>query len=535
MNTYYNDPYIQIVYGDCREVLANLPAESVQCVVTSPPYWGLRKYSGEQDLIWGGEEDCRHLWGKQLVAVQSGGTDTPFAHKKDWDLGERSQGQFCSICGAWRGSYGLEPTLEMYIEHTIEILRAIRRVLRKDGVVFWDIGDSYATSPPGTRGGAMRWQHGDKAESIHDTTEYRKTFGGVIKPKDLCLIPERVVIAAQEDGWHTPSVIIWNKPNPMPESVTKRPTKSHDYILLLAKSADYYWDADAVREPHELSSIKRAETPANIRTRTKGVSMLEEELVKSLQWKPEEVILNPAGRNLRSVWTFPTEASGLEMCLKCKTVYESSAYHRLPSKIISKSEQVDKEARNRPLESSIHPYRGDGWGEQAIEGRDEETVVKICRCGASDWLSHFAVFPEKLPEICIKAATPEVGCCSRCGAPYERVISKSEGRARKDTRWAPGTEYGPSLKSTLDLVPERETVGWQPTCKCNAEVVPSSVLDPLAGSGRTGKVAKDLGRKAILIDTSEDYCRLAKRRIEVVPLPMIFPVEEGYTKAPDWF
>ena len=116
---------------------------------------------------------------------------------------------------AWRGAYGGEPVLELYVRHTLQILRELRRVLRKDGVLFWNIADSY-------------------------------------HKKSLALIPQRIAVAAQEDGWLVRSDIIWNKPNPMPSSVKDRPTNAYEHILVLTKSPKYFWDIDAVREPHKV-------------------------------------------------------------------------------------------------------------------------------------------------------------------------------------------------------------------------------------------------------------------------------------------
>jgi DNA modification methylase len=225
---------------DCR-LMTELPDESVQCVVTSPPYWGLRKYSGNQDLIWGGDSNCKHEWGKEIVRKKGyAGDKSTLAGIQTADITKEanSQGNFCSLCGAWRGAYGLEPTPEMYVRHTIEILREIRRVLRKDGVVFWNIGDSYASgkgtcfNPGGGKGSYSG--HGDRK----DAGAYPLDRGNIsmlqasgLKPKDLCLIPFRVAIAAQEDGWWVRSDIIWSKQNPMPESVKDRPTNSHESSL----------------------------------------------------------------------------------------------------------------------------------------------------------------------------------------------------------------------------------------------------------------------------------------------------------------
>jgi DNA modification methylase len=242
---YYSDLHAQLYNQDFRT--NELLDESVQTAVTSPPYWGLRKYSGEQDLVWG-DNHCEHEWGDLIPnpMVKSGKHGPASILTKTADAQhavrkESNQGSFCSLCGAWKGAYGLEPTPEMYVQHTIEILREIRRVLRRNGVCFLNLGDSYAGS--GSPGGDFRNGKGGD--------EYLRPYnrkGGTLKPKDLCLIPFRVAIAAQEDGWWVRSDIIWSKPNPMPESVTDRPTNSHEYILMLTKSARYYWDADAVRE-----------------------------------------------------------------------------------------------------------------------------------------------------------------------------------------------------------------------------------------------------------------------------------------------
>ncbi len=440
----------QIKYTDLHNTLYNqnfmdnhLPDESVQMVVTSPPYWGLRKYSGglEQMIVWGDmaefvpSKKYSDRWYFRLLwrAMQKGGV---FNRDKT----------------VWIGAYGLEPTPEMYVQHTIEILREIRRVLRKDGVVFWNIGDSYASkgggySDNGSRGntsvisaktqaavvkgkriarGSGRWGGGNNPSS------------GYLKEKDLCLIPSRVAIAAQRDGWGIRSDIIWSKSNPMPESVTDRPTNSHEHILMLTKSAKYYWDQEAVREPQTGNAHPRGTENGNEVYQTARGSYKD--------FKSPVVDL-PAGRNLRSVWTFPTQ-----------------------------------------------PYPE----------------------------AHFAVFPEKLPELCIKAATPEVGCCSKCGSPWTRVLEKglTDHSSETDSAYEKGTSANRLAKLRQsaranggEYVNANKTLGWEPQCKCNAEKVPSIVLDPFAGAGTSLWVAKKLNRKAIGFEISEEYCELIIKRI----------------------
>jgi DNA modification methylase len=195
---YHSDPWLDIHGGDCRDVLATLPAESVHCVVTSPPYWGLRSYG----------------------------------------------------VGADNGELGCESTPEEYVANMVAVFREVRRVLRDDGTVWLNLGDSYSSSTKGDNRTDAQSKgsgtfHGGSGERWHTGT-WKVDTG--LKPKDLVGIPWRTAFALQADGWYLRSDIIWAKPNPMPESVTDRPTKAHEYLFLLTKRATYWYDADAVRE-----------------------------------------------------------------------------------------------------------------------------------------------------------------------------------------------------------------------------------------------------------------------------------------------
>lgn len=248
---FYNDPCATIYKGNCLDILPGLPEASVQMVVTSPPYWSLRKYEGEQ------------------------------------------------VVEPWGCAYGLEPTPELYVEHTVEILAAIRRVLRKDGVVFWNLGDSYNGSGGDHKAGGKN-DASFQTDLLHGTRE-RKVSN--LKPKDLCLIPFRVAIAAQSDSWWVRSIIIWNKPNPMPESVRDRPTNSHEYILMLTKSERYYWDQEATREKSTDSESLSGHRHRN----PQKINAIDPEHAKTRAFQNIENGKTYPTRNLRSVWTFPTQ------------------------------------------------------------------------------------------------------------------------------------------------------------------------------------------------------------------------------------
>lgn len=255
-----------LVQADARRI--PLPDDSVQCCVTSPPYWGLRKYAGEQELIWGGTIACEHKWvTERYYTEQTAATETGEAfsvpgeaNKARLKAGRWRESNTCE-CGAWRGAYGLEPQIEMYVAHTVEILREVRRVLRPDGVCFWNVGDSYAAT-----GGMDDSKAGPKQQTVGgslregDRRPNRQRHAG-LKPKDLCLIPQRVALAAQADGWWVRSMIVWAKPNPMPESVRDRPTDAYEHIIMLTKSERYFWNPEALAMEPSASSLARLRQP----------------------------------------------------------------------------------------------------------------------------------------------------------------------------------------------------------------------------------------------------------------------------------
>jgi len=229
---------IRILVGDVRERLKELPDESVHCCVTSPPYFGLRDYG---------------------VA----------------------------------GQIGLETTPDAYIAELVAVFAEVRRVLRKDGTLWLNLGDSYAAN----RG----YQVSQSKHQAHDygTSNASKVPDG-FKQKDLLMVPARVALALQADGWWLRSDIIWHKPNPMPESVTDRPTSAHEHIFLLAKSQTYYFDADAVKEP-DVAGHKSGNGYARVDTKNVGVRLSYGGRGQEEQWEPG------GGRNIRNVWTIATQ------------------------------------------------------------------------------------------------------------------------------------------------------------------------------------------------------------------------------------
>ena len=249
-----------------------MPAASVHCAVTSPPYWGLRDY-GTPPQIWDGDADCRHRWGAEIA--KKGGGGQPGAKVQRWQHAgaglsghpAANGGAFCGRCGAWRGSLGLEPTYQLYVAHLVQVLHEVRRVLRGDGTLWLVIGDCYAAGAGKAKragGGAQgaAWQgkgpagyrgdHGgdpkSPAAALPGFQPNRMPQPG-LKPKDLVGVPWRVAFALQDDGWWLRRDNVWSKPNPMPESVRDRCTSAHEYLFHFSKSARYYYDGEAIKEP----------------------------------------------------------------------------------------------------------------------------------------------------------------------------------------------------------------------------------------------------------------------------------------------
>lgn len=241
---------INSVYqGDCLEVMREWPDCSVDCCVTSPPYWGLRDYGND-------------------------------------------------------GQIGLEPSPDEYIAKMVAVFAEVRRVLKPEGTCWLNLGDSYAGVNNQRSGvGEKRNLSTDKFHGGTAHLEQRCTTGNHnLKPKDLCMIPARVALALQADGWWLRSDIIWHKPNPMPESVTDRPTSAHEHIFLLTKSAKYWYDAVAIAEPSEHAGETRTTTAKSFAGQATGAGVKP-----TGNAKPGSVVHIKDTRNARNVWTIATK------------------------------------------------------------------------------------------------------------------------------------------------------------------------------------------------------------------------------------
>jgi DNA modification methylase len=409
----------RIEVGDCRDVLRSMLAQSVHTVVTSPPYFGLRDYG--------------------------------------------TQGQI-----------GLEPTPDEFVATLVDVFREVRRVLRDDGTVWLNLGDSYAGSwgaqsrggPPsesstlqgnGHVGGGPKI-HGLSGVQIKAHPKGTRTGsippGAEYKPKDLLGIPWMVAFALRADGWYLRSDIIWSKPNPMPESVTDRPTKAHEYLFLLSKRASYFYDADAIREPS----------------------------------------------------TDPAANGHFERYRHEYDAFDDNAAHRVTHGVDGGRGNQGIHARRQPAEA----------------GRNKRSVWTVATQPYAG--AHFATFPPKLIEPCILAGAPE-RACGECGTPWVKIIetdNPSKAHADENTLgWANTHSKTSNAQSSKSLHRQpggvystATVVGFEPSCSHGDGTARGVVLDPFAGAGTTGMVALQHGREFVGIELSPVYAQMARERIE---------------------
>jgi len=255
-------PVNQVLYGNCVKVMRSFPAESIDMVMFSPPYWGLRDYGLQTQTIWGGDPKCKHKWGSEIVTKTRGTVHGPNANVGNVLSGisgtEIDQGNFCVKCGAWRGQLGLEPDHGMYVAHMVEVCGEVKRVLKKTGSMYIVLGDTYAGSHCG-KGDKTLFQNYRRLKvegNLYDKPSPQAQSN--LPPKCLMGIPWRVALALIDDSWILRNCLVWHKPNHMPSSVKDRFSNTYEFIFFFTKSRKYYFDLDAVRErPKSFDFIRK--------------------------------------------------------------------------------------------------------------------------------------------------------------------------------------------------------------------------------------------------------------------------------------
>jgi len=359
-----------ITCSDALAFLKTLPDESVNTIVTSPAYFGLRSYMDGEDR-----------------------------------------------------EIGKEKTLPEYIQNLVLVFREVRRILREDGVAWVNLGDSYASAWAVSRRNVVG--NGSLINGTRPFRPNRLTDG--FKEKDLMMVPARVAIALQDDGWYLRQDCIWSKVNPMPGSQRDRPTTSHEHVFMLSKRPHYWYDEYAVREPAQNWGSRDR---SHFRNDTTDPLLKHHGLTKG-DFAEE-------GRTLRSVFTIPTEPSRAK---------------------------------------------------------------------------HYAAFPTKLVEICLKASCPSL-VCAVCGKPYVRVTRRTPMKIRR-TEWGDHAGNRTASSGTMLEPNHVEDLGLTPACACDNGTKRGIVLDPFMGSGRTAITALRLNRDYIGVDLNPEYVAMARDAVRI--------------------
>lgn len=299
---FYREPNAILYCGHVLDVLKDMPDESVDCVMTSPPYWGLRTYKTEP-IVWG-EDHCEHEWERAIIKTNThhAGETNPGKEFYTKDAGQWSdnRGNFCLKCGAWKGELGLEPSIELYIDHLLQIFDEIKRVLKESGTCFVDIDDSYNST------------------------------------KSLCLIPERFVAGMVDRGWILRNRICWHKTNPMPESVRDRFTSSWEPVYFFTKNQKYWFEQQfEPQSPVTLEVGKHYKLGSNYHNAKKRAEVDEGYEFKgdSKGFRKYDV----GGRNKRDVWQINTQAfSGAHFAVFPEKLCETPILAGCPSQICVK-------------------------------------------------------------------------------------------------------------------------------------------------------------------------------------------------------
>ena len=345
---------ITIYRGDCRERLQSISDKTFHTVVTSPPYWGLRDYG---TATWiGGDPNCPHYRTNHTSDKCITG------HKKSQKSGGIASSIYktvCPKCGAVRQDrqLGLEETPQEYVANMVQVFREVRRVLRDDGTLWLNLGDTYYNYRSDGK-----YPKQTVSKTKQDLPEFSTARGNKLeglKSKDLIGIPWRVAFALQEDGWYLRQDIIWHKPNPMPESVKDRCTKSHEYIFLFSKSKNYYFDNESIREKAQDESAKRL---------LRGVS----DSHKNNQGAPGQTphTMNKPRKNIRKEFTSDMGGGGTSF-------KDHSGYKKADGTLM-----IDEKRNKRSVWTvTTKPYKE----------------------------AHFATYPPDLIEPCILAGCPEGG------------------------------------------------------------------------------------------------------------------------------
>ena len=443
----------KIICGDALGVLKEIPDESIDMVITSPPYWGLRNYNTNPQ-IWDDNKNCEHEWASFIRKGQTGGTKSNKVHIKNQDnfqIVSDSVQDFCVKCGAWKGELGSEPTFKLYIKHLCDIFIEVKRILKKSGSFWLNLGDVY---------GGVKEGKTDKKVSNY-VKESQKGIKKKLPKSEKCLLmmPERIAMAMiDQQGWILRNKIKWAKQvfvkkenrtigSVMPTSVKDRFNESGEELYFFVKNKKYYSNLDAVRlkiQTQEYRKRWKGQKEAGLPATYIGPTGEDHSLLN-----------NPLGKNLPTIWQIQSEPHNFQKELNVNADHFAifpQALLEIPIKF--------------------------GCPQQVCK-KCGKPIIKI-----------------------IKTNNPD-GITGRRGKPMmtKGIVDLSEERNRIEKGHNSSVFYSGKI------------VGYS-SCNCNVGFEPGIVLDPFMGSGTTAIVAKKLNRNFIGIELNPEYIKIAETRIK---------------------
>ena len=542
----------KIICGDIIPALKALPDEGVDMLMTSVPYWGLRDYGEDTATIWGGDKDCEHDFSKEIKITHHKKGETNLGKEgwyKEEDAISNNGGQFCSKCGAWRGQLGLEPTPELYIEHLRMVFAEVKRVLKKTGTCWVNIGDTY-NSNSGFSRATNGWEREGRGGGSADKNEYAD-----LPAKCMCLIPERFLIMMVFDlGYILRNKNVWKKDNPMPSSVKNRFNNVWEPVYFFTKNNKpvYFYNdkTDAMVNKKPTSQIEGVDWDWKTCPFCDGTGVIKKNEYTLAKWCEGELKIRFG-----------------EPCNRCKTTgrikanyWHSVDYwfdldavreeHKTPLKERESFNYRVREAKKghfgiigvKSHEEEMVQYNTKGkhgvirqsWAEETGQsksyhgvgyqdnGKNPGDVFVINTEPYPD--AHFATFATKLVGKPLLAGCP-AEVCKHCGMARVR-ITKQGDLIPDDPKYTPRGQYhGKEVHSGMSPAGmdkphpnfhyEKETIGWT-DCQCEDKnkYEPGIIIDIFGGSGTVGIVAEKHGRSSILIDIKRDYCEMAFKRLK---------------------
>ncbi len=398
-----------LLQGHVLDQLSRLPSDSVDCIVTSPPYWGLRDYK-LPPTVWDAELECEHEWAKVeydfgKYRPDSKSEKLQIKGSENFQSFKAEPSDFCSKCPAWKGQLGLEPDFRLYVRHILQITKELKRVLKPTGCFWLNLGDTYS----GGSGGGK-----PQTKKDFDDAWVKEPLDARIQSKSLCFIPQRIALAMiDEQGWILRNQVVWFKPNGMPSSVRDRFSNRWEPMFFFTKEPKYWFDLDSVREPHSFNRWSMSNSIKSAKAQKAPPGQAPNQSVRKSHAgyfdADGNLLVNPNGKNPGDVIREPAVRS---------KSWQSNAGHEFGH------ERVYKEGADGSdfweITTEPHPF------------------------------AHFAVYPDKLVERPIKASCPKDGIVLDpfAGSGTSAVVAKRLQRSSISIELA--EHYIPIIKQRLD-------------------------------------------------------------------------------------